>query len=63
MKHFNVLFLAENHAYEREEIFGRLTKHILLFDKEHPAYTFAHRSGGRAFYQPYLIRGKEMVLQ
>lgn len=40
-----------------------LSTHIVLFEKDYPAYTFARSSGAsvEAFYQPYLVRGREFV--
>lgn len=42
---------------------GVLTTHIVLFEKDYPSYTFTRSSGAsiEAFYQPYLIRGKDMI--
>lgn len=65
MKDYKIVFLADFHVYDREGIFGRLTTNTVLFEKDYPAYTFKRSSGAslEAFYQPYLIRGKDTVLQ
>ena len=40
-----------------------LSTHIVLLEKDYPAYTFSRSSGASvaAFYQPYVIRGRDRI--